>query len=89
MYWGGTCAETKSSGRLAAMSELGVPGGCRLASPLFFCFLGLRDLWYRFANSGIISGASLPLVGRFVGHCRHRTTAGFPHLADEHTWSRQ
>ena len=31
-----------------------------------------------------MSGENLPLVGRLLGHRRHRTTAGYAHLADEH-----
>ncbi len=31
-----------------------------------------------------MSGENLPLVGRLLGHRRHRTTAGYAHLADRH-----
>ncbi len=31
-----------------------------------------------------MSGKNLPLVGRLLGHQRHRTTAGYAHLADGH-----
>ena len=31
-----------------------------------------------------MSGENLPLVGRLLGHQRHRTTAGYAHLADAH-----
>ena len=31
-----------------------------------------------------MSGEGLPLVGRLLGHARHRTTAGYAHLADAH-----
>ena len=31
-----------------------------------------------------MSGENLPLVGRLLGHRRHRTTAGYAHLADGH-----
>ena len=29
-----------------------------------------------------MSGKNLPLVGRLLGHRRHRTTASYAHLAD-------
>ena len=29
-------------------------------------------------------GENLPSVGKLLGHRRHRTTAGYAHLADEH-----
>ena len=32
----------------------------------------------------IMAGENLPLVGRLLGHRRHRTTAGYAHLADAH-----
>ena len=31
-----------------------------------------------------MSGENLPLVGKLLGHRRHRTTAGYAHLADVH-----
>ena len=31
-----------------------------------------------------MSGEGLPLIGRLLGHSRHRTTAGYAHLADAH-----
>ena len=31
-----------------------------------------------------MSGESLPLAGQFRGHTRHRTTAGYAHIADAH-----
>ena len=31
-----------------------------------------------------MSGENLPLVGKLLGHRRHRTTAGYAHLADGH-----
>ena len=32
----------------------------------------------------VMAGENLPLVGKLLGHKRHRTTAGYAHLADEH-----
>ena len=31
-----------------------------------------------------MSGETLPLVGKLLGHRRHSTTAGYAHLADIH-----
>ncbi len=31
-----------------------------------------------------MAGENLPLVGKLFGHRRHRTTAGYAHLADTH-----
>lgn len=31
-----------------------------------------------------VTGENLPLVGKLLGHQRHRTTAGYAHLADGH-----
>ena len=31
-----------------------------------------------------MAGENLPLVGKLLGHKRHRTTAGYAHLADDH-----
>ena len=31
-----------------------------------------------------MAGENLPLVGKLLGHSRHRTTAGYAHLADAH-----
>ena len=31
-----------------------------------------------------MSGENLPLAGKLLGHRRHRTTAGYAHLADGH-----
>ena len=31
-----------------------------------------------------MAGENLPLVGKLLGHRRHRTTASYAHLADDH-----
>ena len=31
-----------------------------------------------------MAGENLPLVGKLLGYRRHRTTAGYAHLADAH-----
>ncbi len=46
--------------------------------------LRLHDLRHTAASQAVMSGENLPLVGRLLGHRRHRTTAGYAHLADGH-----
>ena len=44
--------------------------------------LRLHDLRHTAASQAIMAGENLPLVGKLLGHRRHRTTAGYAHLAD-------
>ena len=46
--------------------------------------LRLHDLRHTLASHAVMSGENLPLVGKLLGHRRHRTTAGYAHLADGH-----
>ena len=46
--------------------------------------LRLHDLQHTAASQAVMSGENLPLVGKLLGHRRHRTTAGYAHLADAH-----
>ena len=46
--------------------------------------LRLHDLRHTVASHAVMSGENLPLVGRLLGHRRHRTTEGYAHLADGH-----
>ena len=46
--------------------------------------LRLRDLRHTAASQAVMAGENLPLVGKLLGHRRHRTTAGYAHLADGH-----
>ena len=46
--------------------------------------LRLHDLRHIAASQAVMSGENLPLVGKLLGHRRHRTTASYAHLADEH-----
>ena len=46
--------------------------------------LRLHDLRHTAASQAVMSGENLPLVGKLLGHRRHRTTAGYAHLADGH-----
>ena len=46
--------------------------------------LRLHDLRHTAASHAVMSGENLPLVGKLLGHRRHRTTAGYAHLADDH-----
>ena len=44
--------------------------------------LRLHDLRHTAASQAVMAGENLPLVGKLLGHRRHRTTAGYAHLAD-------
>ena len=46
--------------------------------------LRLHDLRHTAASQAVMSGEGLPLVGRLLGHNRHRTTSGYAHLSDAH-----
>ena len=46
--------------------------------------LRLRDLRHTVASQAVMAGEHLPLVGTLLSHRRHRTTAGYAHLADAH-----
>ena len=46
--------------------------------------LRLHDLRHTAASQAIMAGENLPLVGKLLGHRRHRTTAGYAHLDDAH-----
>ena len=46
--------------------------------------LRLHDLRHTAASQAVMAGENLPLVGKLLGHRRHRTTAGYAHLADGH-----
>ena len=46
--------------------------------------LRLHDLRHTAASQAVMAGENLPLVGKILGHRRHRTTAGYAHLADAH-----
>ena len=46
--------------------------------------LRLHDLRHTVASHAVMSGENLPQVGKLLGHRRHRTTAGYAHLADGH-----
>ena len=46
--------------------------------------LRLHDLRHTAASQAVMAGENLPLVGKLLGHQRHRTTAGYAHLADAH-----
>ena len=46
--------------------------------------LRLHDLRHTAASQAVMAGENLPLVGKLLGHRRHRTTAGYAHLDDAH-----
>lgn len=43
----------------------------------------LHDLRHSFASLAAASGASLPLIGKLLGHSQPQTTARYAHLADD------
>jgi integrase len=45
--------------------------------------LRLHDLRHTFASVGAMSGMSLPIIGKLLGHLRAETTARYSHLADD------
>ena len=45
---------------------------------------GARVRRHTAASQAVMAGENLPLVGRFLGHRRHRTTAAYSHVADAH-----
>ncbi len=46
--------------------------------------LRLHDLRHTAASQAVMAGENLPLVGKLLGHRRHRTTASYAHVADAH-----
>ena len=46
--------------------------------------LRLHDLRHMVASQAVMSRENLPLVGKILGHRRHRTTAGYTRLSDAH-----
>ena len=46
--------------------------------------LRLHDLRHTAASQAVMAGENLPLVGKILGHRRHRTTAAYAHVADAH-----
>ena len=46
--------------------------------------LRLHDLRHTAASQAVMAGENLPLVGKLLGHRRHRTTASYAHLDDGH-----
>ncbi len=43
----------------------------------------LHDLRHSFASLAAASGASLPLIGKLLGHAQPQTTARYAHLAHD------
>ena len=46
--------------------------------------LRLHDLRHTAASQAVMAGENLPLIGKLLGHRKHRTTAGYAHVADAH-----
>lgn len=45
--------------------------------------LRLHDLRHSFASFAVAAGASLPMIGKLLGHTQPQTTARYAHLADD------
>ena len=43
----------------------------------------IHDLRHTFASEAVMSGESLPMVGKILGHTQTQTTARYAHLADD------
>jgi integrase len=43
----------------------------------------LHDLRHSYASMGVAAGASLPMIGKLLGHGQAQTTARYAHLADD------
>ena len=43
----------------------------------------IHDLRHSFASLLATGGASLPMIGKLLGHKNHQTTARYAHLADD------
>ena len=43
----------------------------------------IHDLRHTFASEAVMSGESLPMVGKILGHTQAQTTARYAHLADD------
>jgi integrase len=43
----------------------------------------IHDLRHSFASMAAASGASLPMIGKLLGHAHPQTTARYAHLADD------
>ena len=57
---------------------------CAICADANLGSLCLHDLRHTPASQAIMPGENLPLVSKLLGHRRHRTTAGYAHLADAH-----
>ena len=44
--------------------------------------LRLHDLRHTAASQAVMAGENLPLIGKLLGHRRHRNTAGYAHLVE-------
>lgn len=42
----------------------------------------LYDLRHTAASQVVMAGENLPLLGKLLGHRKHRTTAGYAHVDD-------
>ena len=57
---------------------------CAICADANLGSLRLHDLRHTAASQAVMAGENLPLVGKLLGHRRHRTTAGYAHLSNAH-----
>ena len=74
----------RSPRRSAKTSDRNEVDGAVLAADAGLGRLRLHDLRHTAASQAVLASENLPLVIALLGHRRHRTTAGYAHLADAH-----
>ena len=61
--------------KAAVAANLELPGG--------LTDVRIHDLRHTFASEAVMSGESLPMIGKILGHTQTQTTARYAHLADD------
>ena len=69
-----------ANGRDNTLSTSG-RSGCRICKVARLKGVRLHDLGIAFATVGVSGGASLPIIGRLLGHTKTATTERYSHLA--------
>jgi integrase len=54
-----------------------------LELPVGLADVRIHDLRHTFASEAVMSGESLPMIGKILGHTQTQTTARYAHLADD------
>lgn len=55
----------------------------KLELPIGLADVRIHDLRHTFASAAVMSGESLPMIGKILGHTQPQTTARYAHLADD------